>query len=570
MSKPDSSTQYLLRYVVAITAFSILLSGVTQAQTPPDAGSVLRQIEQDQRRELPPESEPQIAEPTPMDSSGGATITVEQYRFVGNTLLSDTELAKVVEPYADRPAGFAELQAAAMAVAEAYRDAGWVVRAFLPQQDVTDGTVTVEVVEAKLGDVQIEGSSTRMPAERSEAFVKAAQAPGESLNAASVDRGLLLINDLPGVSATGRFSAGALQAQTDLIVETYDEPLVDGSLNVDNAGSRFTGEERLIVAASLNNRFGFGDRAEALLLHSDGSDYARLAYSLAAGNRGLRLGLNASHLNYDLVSPEFEALDVDGTSTTVEITADYPLLRSRFKNLYLSLNGANRSFDNQAAGTTTTDYSVRRATVGLFGNMYDSFQGGGASSASFEVVQGYVDLDGSPNQSVDALTTRTAGSFTKMLATVSRLQAVTDRVSVYAQLSGQLASKNLDSSEKFFLGGSRRVRAYPENEAGGSQGVLASLEVRTQLPRNLNATAFFDYGSVRVNKDNDIIGAVTDNHLTLKGGGVALGWKADFGLNVRATLARRAGDNPNPTVTGTDQDGSLKENRVWLQVSMPF
>ena len=157
-----------------------------------------------------------------------------------------------------------------------------------------------------------------------------------------------------------------------------------------------------------------------------------------------------------------------------------------------------------------------------------------------------------------------------MLATVSRLQAVTDRVSVYAQLSGQLASKNLDSSEKFFLGGSRRVRAYPENEAGGSQGVLASLEVRTQLPRNLNATAFFDYGSVRVNKDNDIIGAVTDNHLTLKGGGVALGWTADFGLNVRATLARRAGDNPNPTVTGTDQDGSLKENRVWLQVSMPF
>ena len=570
MSKLEIATQYLLRCVAATAAFSMLVSGVAQAQTPPDAGSILRQIEQDQRRPLPPESEPEIAEPTPTESSGGAAITVEQYRFVGNTLLSDTELAKVVEPHPDRPANFADLQAAAMAVAEAYRDAGWMVRAFLPQQDVTDGTVTIEVVEATLGDVWIEGSSTRMPAERSEAFVKAAQPPGESLNAASVDRGLLLINDLPGVSASGRFSAGALQAQTDLVIEAYDDPLVDGSLNVDNTGSRFTGEERLIVTASLNNRFGLGDRADALILHSDGSDYARLAYSLAAGNRGLRVGLNASHLSYDLVSPEFDALDVDGTSTTVGITADYPLLRSRLKNLYLSFNGANRSFDNEAAGTATTDYSVRRAAVGLFGNMYDSFQGGGASGASVEVVQGYVDLDGSPNQSVDALTTRTAGSFTKMQATVSRLQAVTDRVSVYAQLSGQVASKNLDSSEKFFLGGSRRVRAYPENEAGGSQGVLATLEVRAQLPRKFSATAFFDYGSVRVNKDNDIIGAVADNNLTLKGGGVALGWTADFGLNVRATLARRVGDNPNPTAAGTDQDGSLKENRLWLQVSMPF
>jgi len=569
VTKAKSSKLFLLR-LVATTFFSVLFAGFAAAQALPDAGSVLRQIEQDRRVKLPPESEPEIPEPAPADSSGGPTVSVQEYRFVGNTLLSDTELAAVVEPFAGRTANFAELQAAAMKVAEAYRNAGWVVRAFLPQQDVTDGTVTIEVVEAQLGEVLIEGSATRMSAERLEAFVKSAQAPGELLNAAGIDRGLLLINDLPGVSATGRLKAGALNAQTDLIVEAYDEPIVDGSLTVDNAGSRFTGEERLVVAANLNNRFGLGDRGEALVLHSDGSDYARLGYSLAMGNRGLRVGLNASHLSYDLVSPEFEALDVDGTSTTFEITADYPLLRSRFKNLYLSLNGGNRSFDNEAGGTTTTDYDVRRAVAGLYGNMYDRFQGGGASNASIEVVQGYVDLDGSPNQAVDALTTDTAGSFTKMLVTLSRLQALTDRVSLFGQLSGQWASKNLDSSEKFFLGGSQRVRAYPENEAGGSQGILANIEVRTQLPKNFTATAFFDYGTVRVNKDNDIIGAVANNSLTLKGGGVALGWTADFGLNVRATLARRAGDNPNPTPAGTDQDGSLKENRVWLQVSMPF
>jgi hypothetical protein len=45
---------------------------------------------------------------------------------------------------------------------------------------------------------------------------------------------------------------------------------------------------------------------------------------------------------------------------------------------------------------------------------------------------------------------------------------------------------------------------------------------------------------------------------------------SSFGLNFKATLARRIGDNPNPTPAGDDQDGSLVKNRIWLQVSMPF
>jgi hypothetical protein len=56
----------------------------------------------------------------------------------------------------------------------------------------------------------------------------------------------------------------------------------------------------------------------------------------------------------------------------------------------------------------------------------------------------------------------------------------------------------------------------------------------------------------------------------LKGVGVSVGWTASFGLTVKATLAHRIGDNPNPTSTGTDQDGSLTKNRFWLQASLPL
>jgi len=56
----------------------------------------------------------------------------------------------------------------------------------------------------------------------------------------------------------------------------------------------------------------------------------------------------------------------------------------------------------------------------------------------------------------------------------------------------------------------------------------------------------------------------------LKGVGLSLGWLDDSGLTIKATYSRRLGDNPNPTLTGTDQDGSFVRDRLWLVVNMPF
>jgi hemolysin activation/secretion protein len=219
---------------------------------------------------------------------------------------------------------------------------------------------------------------------------------------------------------------------------------------------------------------------------------------------------------------------------------------------------------------TVTDYSVTSATVGLRGNLFDKFYGGGVNTASLFVRQGKVDLDGSPNEVADSLTTRTNGSYRKISASFSRLQALNDRFSLFGSLQMQMASKNLDSSEKLYLGGSQGVRAYPADEAGGSQGYLLNVEARAKILPSLSATTFVEWGHVTVNKDNDIAGAASPNEITLKGAGVSASWIAPFGLSLSATYTRRNGSNPNPTSNGADQDGTLKKNRFWLQATMPF
>ncbi|MEO8063935.1 MAG: ShlB/FhaC/HecB family hemolysin secretion/activation protein [Pseudomonadota bacterium] len=533
---------------------------------------MLRQIEQERSNPLPPQSPPLLMPPAPMQSLGGATvtITVSEFRFAGNTLLTNRELARAVESFQGRAVGFADLQDAAVAVANAYRKSGWVVRAYLPKQEIDAGTVTIQIIEAKLGAVRVEGVATRVSAARVENIITASQHPGTPLNVRRLDRGLLLVNDLPGVLATGRLGAGNNYAESDLVVALEDGSVVNGSFTVDDAGSRFTGAERLIAAANLNGPFRIGDRADGLVLHSAGSDYQRLAYLLPVGSRGIRVGANVSHLSYGIVTSDFSALDAHGTSESFGLEANYPLLRSRLNNLYLALNGDDKRFDNSSAGITTTKYSAQTATLGLYANSFDTLLGGGASNASVALVRGRIDLSGSPNEAIDALTVRTAGSFQKLRFSASRLQVLTRNVSLYAAVSGQNADRNLDSSEKLYLGGSTGVRAYPQDEGGGTEGLLFTLEARTRLPNNFNVTGFADAGRVRINKLNDIPGALARNTVELKGAGVSAGWTASFGLTLSATVSHRIGSNPNPTSTGADQDGSLEKIRFWLQASMPF
>jgi hemolysin activation/secretion protein len=140
--------------------------------------------------------------------------------------------------------------------------------------------------------------------------------------------------------------------------------------------------------------------------------------------------------------------------------------------------------------------------------------------------------------------------------------------------SGQFASKNLDSSEKFFLGGPYGVRAYPNNEGSGSEGKMLNIELRYQIAEQFNVAAFYDWGQITQNKRNltgdegNPLSAL--NSFNLSGYGLQLSWRGGIPASINFIWARRLGTNPNPTASGADQDGSNSPNRFWLTASIPF
>lgn len=537
-----------------------------QAQSVPNAGALQQQIERERERQpslprdarLPAASEQ--PEPAEAGSAAGALrAQVDAFELHGNHLLSSAALAPVLAPYLHRSLSYAELRQATAAVAQAYREAGWVVRTYLPPQDISQGRITIAVVESVFGSALLEGR----PPQRVQladvlAGIAAQQPSGLPLNSVALDRALLLADDLPGVSVLGTLREGQQGGSTDLMLKLNDEELLTGEVDLDNAGARSVGSERLSASLNLNSPLALGDLLSSNLVHTEGSDYLRLAYTLPLGPYGWRAGLNASQFDYRVIAPEFAALQSQGKAGSQGLEASYPLLRSRERNLFLQLNAEQRSSQNRSANSVQSDYVVENWSLGLSGNLFDNWGGGGASSASLAWLSGQL----RPGAADPKPAKHPVGNFEKLRWSLSRQQVLSPDWSLYVVLSGQESADTLDASEKFYLGGASGVRAYPASEAGGSSGQLANLELRWRLPNGYSLIGFCDWGQVS-NKDQG-------SDYSLAGSGLSLAWQAHAGLSLRATWAHRAGSNPRPSANGSDQDGSLDADRFWLSASVAF
>lgn len=557
----------ILRPTLLLTA----CLGCAQAQVvPPDAGVLRQQIEALRDLPAPRPAAPTVSAPLPVAPvADGVSVSVKRFVIEGNTLLDQGALQALVQPYVGQTLNFSQLEAVVAEVGKLYRQAGWVARVYLPQQEVDQGVITIQVVEAKFGQLIFEGPpSQRLSQEQVRRIMYAQQAPGTPLRQDRVDRGYLIASDLGAVELSASMREGQALQTTDVVMQLSDKPRFNASLSGDNAGAVSTGRYRASVNAGMVSPAGIGDLLNTSLTHTDGSDYYGLSYQAPLGSAGWRLELSASKFDYKLISPELLSLNASGSSGTTGLDATYPLIRALQRNLYLSLNAQAKTFDNRTRGIVSTRYSINTLTTSLNANAYDNWGAGGYNTAGLRWVGGRVDLGGSPNQADDAKTTRTEGDFWKLRVNLARQQTLGAQTALYLAYLGQMASKNLDGSEKLYLGGASGVRAYPANEAGGSQGQLINLELRTQWPNNLSLSGFYDWGRVMVNRDNNYPGASANNELTLQGAGLALAWQPNAKVNVKATWARRIGQNPAPTATGTDQDGTLHMDRFWLTTSL--
>lgn len=572
----------LLRLTAGLTTLTVLqgMSSPPAFAQPsaPDAGALLRESErslQAPRNAPTPLASAPVARPMPEDDKE-ARITVQQLRIAGNSLIPLSELQPLVADRLGQSLTLAELEQAAQRIAEHYRTHGWYVRVYLPQQDVTDGSVLLQVLEGRYGGSRIDAQSphVRANAAQVEATINHRLQPGAPLSAADLERGLLLSNDLPGIYATGVLLAGKQQGEIMLNVSVQDTPWISADIGLNNHGVPSTGRTQAVGGVALNNLSGSGDQLALRLLAAQDIRSAVLRYALPLGHDGLRLTAHASTLDYEL-GGRYRALQAEGTAHTVGLALSYPLVRQATQNLTLSAGYEHRRYADDMLDTPLRRHRIHAIHLGANGDWQDAWGGGGINWGSMQLTHGRLalrDVNGDP--AIDAATARTAGSYTRLAWSLNRLHNLGSSMGgswqVQAALSGQLASGNLASSERMTLGGPSQLRAYPVNEASGDAGVLLQLELLRQLSPGWQALVFYDAGYIRQHQ-RPWAGWNADsgqpNSYRLSGAGLGLRWQHRQ-WQLSASIAKPLGRNPGQSADGHNNDGSRARSlRGWLAVS---
>jgi hemolysin activation/secretion protein len=521
---------------------------------------------------------------------GGKKIAVKSFRFTGNTAVAGASLSALVRDLEGRELDMAGLDEAAARISEYYRAQGYfVARAYLPEQDVSSGQLEIAVLEGRLGAVKIVRSdNARLSEEVARNVVVAAAPVGAPVYDKNVERGLLLLNDLPRVDVKSTLVPGASAGATDLLVEVSEGKPVSGSVDIDNFGNKYSGEFRVGASIAFASPLRLGDsltvRAMSSAIGNVGAGdttYGRVAYNLPVGSQGVKVGLAYADMRYKL-GGTFEPLKAQGNSGVTTLNVAYPIIRSRSTNLYALGSYDEKLLIDSRLGTSWEDKRLNVFNVGLSGDSRDALGGGGLVAYGVNVTQGWLGFAGSTNIPAsdinrDAQGAKTAGTFNKVTYNFSRLQRLSNDWSLYFSISGQEADRNLDSSEKFVLGG-QGVRAYPQGEGAGDAGQLLNLEARYTMPTNVGAlqlVGFLDAGNVTLHKTTWTGWQPTGlpnyaNTYSLAGVGFGVNLLKDGDYSVRASLATRVGKNPGRDVLGKDSDGASSEVRAWVQATKQF
>lgn len=540
-----------VRWLVAIS----LLVPWSYSFSQTDAGRLLQQ------QPSPPGPASVVPAPAtpaaqPADVDNSPQIEIKGFRIQGALLITEKDLQRQLQPLIGRRITLRQLQGAAAGLGLYYLSKGYIARVVVPPQNVNDGIYSLQIIEGKRGAVEVINSDKKLDTARVQGFLDSRLKAVDHLDFGALGESLAILNEQPGVKASADLKQGKQESEIDIMITADSTPRLQFTTSLNNHGSRATGEYQLSGGLTVNNLSGNFDALSVLTNVSDGTTFARLDYGLAVGNRGLRLGARVSSLRYKLTQSSFAALQGNGNAQTLGLIASYPLARRPEFNLSLTGNYDSKRLVDRTVAGETSNRQVDVIALGLTGFVVQD-----VLATSFSIA---INAGGSDQRNVGALAAdktgrNVQGSFTKLSYNVTQVLSLAKNFSFNPSLRGQLASKNLDSSERISLGGPGAIRAYPTGEATGDEAWLLNLNLSYAYNSSLAASLFVDAGGVERNRV--FTPALIDglpNSYSLAGWGVGLDWRISPNVILTTTIAAPLGSNPGRNANNQNVDGSAQ------------
>ena len=424
-------------------------------------------------------SAPLTATPPPVSTEvapGGPTIAVTAFDITGNTVFDESDLQAQVASYVGKDLTLAELYKVADVLTRYYQAHGYgIARATLPEQQLSGGRVTLQMIEGRIGNITVEGNTRT----RTGVILKQADAikSGEVYTDAAMDRATLLANDLPALQAQAVLQPGSAFGTADVVYKIQETSPYSGQLSVDDYGRSDVGRWRLNAEANVSSLTGNGDRLTADLTHTEGNllNFGGLNYSLPVGAPGGRLTAAYNQSEYRVGGPVFSPLGLSGQSHNGNLSYLFPEVRSHAQSLYFGAGFAHEGSESESSpaggkkGATITETELNLLQLtGIYSVTHDD--------GSAYNLNGIFSSNGKRDDGTHADDERA-----RIELDAGHVQPFADVWALQVRGSGVWSPDPLSDTEKFSLGGPDSVRGFPAADVRGDSGLSATVELQRNL-----------------------------------------------------------------------------------------
>ena len=472
--------------------------------------------------------------------AAGPRFDIRGFRVEGATLIAPADIDAAVAAFVGPSRSFADVRAAAAAIERLYAAKGYgVVQVIVPEQQVKDGDITLEVLEAKLGRVTVEGNR-HFDDLNVRASVPALET-GKAPNVAALARQLRVANENPSKQTTVLLKSGAAPGEVDALVRVVDDRTQRFSLSVDNTGTPPTGQYRVGVGymnANLWNRdhvfnaqyvtspskpgdvaivagsyriplYSLGDSVELFAAYSDVNSGVVQGLFNVAGKGTVVSG----RYNWNL--PRWDALE-----SRIAFGADWKKYDSRVLPVGGTLDLVPDVIVHPLSAVWSGVYRRGPTETGLYAGYFRNIPGGpDGGQETFDQIR--------PGATANYGIWRAGGSF---------VWALPVDVQFRGRMSFQYSPDLLVPGEQFGIGGIDSVRGFYEREVVGDRGYQGQAEIYTpdvgnRIPANgvrMRALAFYDWGAVR--RNDPVFPEIPRQGISSAGVGVRVGWRNNVSL----------------------------------------
>jgi hemolysin activation/secretion protein len=463
---------------------------------------------------LPPAPLPPKAEPFP-----GLRVFVREIRVTGSTVFTDEQLAQVTAPYVNRELTSEDLEALRVALTVLYVNNGYVNSgAILPDQSVTEGVVTYQIIEGGLTAVEVEGNRWFRSSYFQKRFFLDA---GPPLNVNALQRRLqLLLEDSRIQRLNAELKPGLKPGEGILDVRVEERRPYRLLSEYNNYQSPSVGENRGLVSLWYDNVTGNGDVFFGQYGRSRGLDpLLDFKYSFPVNAYDTTLSYEYRRNTLAVIEQPFEPLDVNSKSDIYTYAIRQPVYRTLNSDFSLeliaerlwlqtTLLGEPFSLETGAQHGRSVVFALRPVQEFVYRTQSQVIAARSRFSFGLNAFGATINNNGLPDGTFFAWLgqfqwVQRLGQFPWVQALgqypwVQRL-GLLDTYLLY-RASLQLSDSPLLTLEQISVGGRYSVRGYRENTLLTDQAVLSSLEMRVPVVRDtrwadyLEIAPFIDYG----------------------------------------------------------------------------